>query len=147
MNADQLQNEFDELKKQIKQLKQQFKDKSKELFHAGSKSIFDTYPTLESFGWQQYTPYFNDGDACTFRVNVDYPKLTFTDGRVVSEYDYGENDVVSLDDIENGKDIDKTVVNFLSQFDDDIMLDLFEDHAEVTIHRDGTITIEEYSHD
>ena len=25
-------------------------------------------PAVESFGWSQYTPYFNDGDACVFHT-------------------------------------------------------------------------------
>ncbi len=31
-------------------------------------ALFDAYPKLVWFSWTQYTPYFNDGDACTFRV-------------------------------------------------------------------------------
>lgn len=34
---------------------------------------------IKSFGWTQYTPYFNDGDECEFRVNTDYPYINGED--------------------------------------------------------------------
>ena len=33
------------------------------------KKIFVKYPHLTAIKWSQYTPYFNDGDECTFGVN------------------------------------------------------------------------------
>jgi hypothetical protein len=35
------------------------------------KSIMLEYPEVKSIYWNQYAPYFNDGEACTFSVN-DY---------------------------------------------------------------------------
>lgn len=40
-----------------------------ELFHDTSKSIFDEIPRLTAIMWMQYTPYFNDGEPCTFTVH------------------------------------------------------------------------------
>ena len=34
-------------------------------------SIFEKSKVIESISWTQYTPYFNDGDSCEFRVNTD----------------------------------------------------------------------------
>ena len=31
--------------------------------------LFDRHPILNAIYWTQYTPYFNDGDPCTFGVN------------------------------------------------------------------------------
>lgn len=36
-----------------------------EEFHKAIKAMLDD-PEIVDFGWQQYTPYFNDGDPCTF---------------------------------------------------------------------------------
>jgi hypothetical protein len=36
-------------------------------------------PTIESFGWTQYTPYFNDGEPCVFSVNEEL-SVTLVDG-------------------------------------------------------------------
>lgn len=33
------------------------------------QKIFDAIPELGLITWNQYTPYFNDGDECVFRVN------------------------------------------------------------------------------
>jgi hypothetical protein len=41
-------------------------------FPALFKEIFESAPKLKSFGWTQYTPYFNDGDTCEFGTNIDY---------------------------------------------------------------------------
>jgi hypothetical protein len=32
-------------------------------------------PTIESFGWTQYTPYFNDGEPCVFHVSGELSVL------------------------------------------------------------------------
>lgn len=32
------------------------------------KSFFNTYPKLKRITWDQYTPYFNDGEPCYFQV-------------------------------------------------------------------------------
>jgi hypothetical protein len=33
--------------------------------------VFDKYPQVESIGWNQETPEWNDGEPCTFIVNYD----------------------------------------------------------------------------
>jgi hypothetical protein len=33
------------------------------------KDLFDKFPEVRSVVWCQYTPYFNDGDTCTFGVH------------------------------------------------------------------------------
>jgi hypothetical protein len=55
-----------EIKKQelIDELKPEFSNQFKPLFEKSEGK-------LQSFSWTQYTPYFNDGDECTFSVNVD----------------------------------------------------------------------------
>ena len=50
--------------------------------------LFKQAPNLKSFGWTQYTPYFNDGDTCEFGVHIDYP---YVNG-VNEDYD-GESDI------------------------------------------------------
>ena len=36
------------------------------------REFFENNPTIKLICWTQYTPYFNDGDTCTFRVNDIY---------------------------------------------------------------------------
>jgi len=50
---------------------------------------------IDSFGWKQYTPYFNDGDACVFSVGEPWFRTT-DDAKGVApddgEYYDGEDD-------------------------------------------------------
>lgn len=59
-------------------IKEKMEALEKEMAEAGANYIrqvaqeaFDKYPELRSFGWTQYTPYFNDGDTCIFAAHTD----------------------------------------------------------------------------
>lgn len=108
-------------------------------FTDAAKEVFEKFPELTSFSWSQYTPYFNDGDVCTFQCNVDYPTLTFTDETEVNT-NMGEGDAES-----RSKEIE-AVRSFLGQFDNVDYETMFEDHVTVTITREGKITVEDYEH-
>ena len=41
----------------------------------------------------------------------------------------------------------QVVSAMLEQLDSDILYDLYGDHSQVTIHRDGSATIDDYEHD
>lgn len=40
----------------------------REALRAALQAFLDKHPERQSIGWSQYTPYFNDGDACVFGV-------------------------------------------------------------------------------
>lgn len=49
------------------ELEKQIKAEAKEVFAAASKDVFDKHEDkVGKFQWAQYTPYFNDGEPCTF---------------------------------------------------------------------------------
>lgn len=48
------------------------KKKQQVFFKEACSLLFDNLPDLKSFGWRQYTPYFNDGDPCVFRAYCKY---------------------------------------------------------------------------
>lgn len=65
-----IENEYSEMQKQINELRSQMQEKSKELMKEAFREFFEKYEEpVECIFWAQYTPYFNDGDACEFRVN------------------------------------------------------------------------------
>lgn len=111
---------------------------------------------IESIGWRQYTPYFNDGDECIFGVHND--DLTING---IDDYDGEEKDIAFIKEkIWNGDkwivntDLDKHEFNILNQVEevlrsipDDFYKDLFGDHVKVTVFKDGRIETEEYEHD
>ena len=122
------------------------------LFRGMFEGFFAAYPEVEAFRWHQYTPHFNDGEACTFGVhdlmirNADSPEEggDYDDG-----FDYldchewdGNQRVAKTDD--KSKALAALSENFRSLRD--IMEELFGDHAQVTVTREG-VEVDEYSHD
>jgi hypothetical protein len=69
MNYDKLMENFDELNEQIRQATQQMREKSEGLVEGMVKIFLDECPEVTGVHWTQYTPYFNDGEACEFNVN------------------------------------------------------------------------------
>ena len=70
-----LTNEFvkkmKSLNKEVQDIRTKMVNEAKNSFKEIVKEIFNNHPSLESFSWVQYTPYFNDGDACVFSANTD----------------------------------------------------------------------------
>lgn len=48
-------------------------------------------PNVHSFGWTQYTPYFNDGDTCEFSVNEPWLR-TVDDVAAEADAEEGQDD-------------------------------------------------------
>ena len=132
---------YTEAKKKMKAALEQANAIVKEAFLEASNEVFNKYPNIESFSWTQYTPYFNDGDECTFSAQTEYPQLTFTDGTEI-DINYGEGDA---DAEVVAKEI-AAVKTFLAQFDESDYEEMFGDHVRVVVSRKGA-KIEEYDHD
>lgn len=113
----------------------------KEALKQEFKKTFDAHPELLAIKWRQYTPYFNDGEPCTFRVGEFEMKLATTpeDG---SESDYEEEGFEST----YGDGPIPEAVRTLARIDDEIYEHAFGDHCKVTATRDG-FEVEEYEHD
>lgn len=109
------------------------------------------YPTVRAVRWHQYTPYFNDGDACTFTVgNMAYCEEPITDEILESSlhdepWDGGysakgkfRKDFEKLEEMASGK------LESLFQM-------TFGDHADIACYRDESgeiiFQIEEYEHE
>ena len=67
-------------KAMVEELRTEFPKLFEELF-AKSKLI-------DSFGWTQYTPYFNDGDTCEFGVHADDPYVNDVDTYGIDWYSW-----------------------------------------------------------
>jgi ArsR family metal-binding transcriptional regulator len=128
-------SKIDELQKNVALFKEQLDQVMKEAFEKGRlllsealTAVFEEYPQVESISWTQYTPYFNDGDACEFSVNSYSIELNTDEVK-----------------IENSEKIKGIVTKFLDTIGADSLEQLGE--GRVIVLRDGTITVEEYSHD
>ena len=152
-----------EKQEEIKKLKEEMLEASNKIFTDLTKTIFEENPKVKSFGWNQYTPYFNDGETCTFSANTDY---IYVNGVSVDESDWisetkitnygtwnrekreyeGRKEVPNLNyDPELVKSSDE-IREFLRNFDEDFFMSQFGDHAEITVTVDG-VNVDEYEHE
>lgn len=146
---------IENLKAEMEAAQAQFRDRGKELFKPALAELFAKYPAMKNIAWTQYTPYFNDGDACTFSVNndVDINGVERYENDEASETNYVKNDAGKYVSVPNErynpavKAMYDEAERLIGSIPEDIMEALFGDHAEITADRDGTFTVESYSHD
>jgi hypothetical protein len=149
--------------KEIENLKKNLIDESAKFFDEFIKDFFIQYPQVKSFSWTQYTPYFNDGDSCTFNVNTDYISINgdhiddcdWYDEKNVTNwgtYDRNTRDYIGKVEVDNPK-YNKTlseatdmIVDFLGKFNNDFYSSKFGDHVKITVTREG-VEKEDYEHD
>jgi len=152
-----------EKQEEIKKLKKEMLEASNKIFTDLTKTIFEDHPKVKSFGWNQYTPYFNDGETCEFSANTDYIHIN---SEPVDESDWinetkitnygtwnrekrvyeGRTEVPNLDYDPELSKASEEIREFLRNFDNDFFLSQFGDHAEVTITAEG-VSVDEYEHD
>src|SRR5689334_3768923 len=66
---------FQATKDKIAAMQAEAKQAAQAAFQEGTAKLFELFPAMESFGWTQYTPYFNDGEECVFSANTEYPTI------------------------------------------------------------------------
>ncbi|MGW9170118.1 hypothetical protein [Streptomyces decoyicus] len=133
-------------------------------------------PSIVEFGWQQYTPYFNDGDTCEFSVHGLWVKTTaeqeleeegteeFGHWDLEAEWGHpslGKRNYEWVGEWPDRKRIDlgyegpdEARYDRVQALDsalqgahfENALLAKFGDHARVTVQKDG-IDVEFYSHD
>jgi hypothetical protein len=155
----------DNIKEKLAALKEDYKKTAEAMFHEGVKELFELHPSLDSFGFTAYSPYFNDGEECTFSAYIDDPYINGYDQyegsmedrfepregdsniwKKVGHWDYsnGYNNKVWVDGDPVIDAMVKDVKEFLKSFDDDVWQDLLGNHVIVRISKDG-IETEDYS--
>lgn len=133
----------------------EFQEKAKRLLETGFKTIFEKVPDLEAIRWNQYTPYFNDGDSCEFGVCEPEFKLKNAEGDS-DDFDSLWGLTHSLRSAD-GKYDDKaehplsTILESVTALIccpamEEPLKNIFGDHKEVTVTRTGT-EIEDYEHE
>lgn len=151
---------LDDMNAELSELQKKNQEKSQKIFQEMFKTFFDSNPEIKAIGWRQYTPYFNDGDECVFRCNVDYAWATNTENASnisYGEYDGDDGDSVWIYDPDYGdfndeiipKSVRTNMTSFrkiLAKISDDTYKAMFGDHVTVIATRDGFET-EYYEHD
>lgn len=118
--------------------------------------LFEEFPSVSAVRWSQYTPYFNDGDTCEFRVHEIHVQFDGSkdggdrDDGFFSSWDisfalrHGE---ISEDTAgERGAALD-AFARLHDSIPEELHHAAFDDHVEVTIRRDGSVDIDQCSHD
>lgn len=131
------------------------------------QDFFARNPEFEGILWNQYTPYFNDGDECIFRVNDFWGFYVAPDDTAYDEGihsgNYPEDSVwvigsASYNEPSNeaietyGKRAQviygeyRQLVKVLESIGDEIYREAFGDHVQITVTRDG-VDVQEYEHE
>jgi len=94
-----LKMEHKTLQEQINELNKQMREKSKDLMKEAFRDFLGKYDeVVENIYWTQYTPHFNDGEACEFGVNDVF--ILLKDDEEACEYEgsslYDQDSIKSL---------------------------------------------------
>jgi hypothetical protein len=130
-------------------LQMQMREEIKKVF----SSFFEEFPQVKTIHWTQYTPYFNDGEECTFGFgDIRYTTTEHTElGN--REHVWGEGDDGLINDW--GKTIEdqklnsaiKTMCSLLnSEVMGNVLKTIYGDHVWVKVHKDGA-DVEDFEHD
>lgn len=123
------------------------------------KAVLDD-ENVSSFGWRQYTPYFNDGEPCVFGAGeiwacpAGHSRDEDSDPWDSRFHLWGEVWGADGGQEESRPEWWRATRDRLIALDravqgghfDNVLLDAFGDHAEITVARGG-ITVESFSHD
>ena len=124
------------------------RQEGQKIFEAAAKELFEAHPALQNFAWLQYTPYFNDGDPCYFRINEDCISvngISDDDLEYVSGKGYVYDDVEEFEGIDDPSKLMDEISKLICSVDQDCLERYGE--GRVVVHRDGTVEIEDYDHD
>jgi hypothetical protein len=136
-------------------LKEHGKEMLRELF----AELFAAAPAIKAVRWTQYTPYFNDGDACVFRIHdPEYSTVDPDgDGETGEDSDENDNDEDADEDgfftsWDNAYEKHKEALEpFETKFGNaESILESLGDHSQITVTcRNGEIVIDvdDYEHD
>lgn len=112
-------------------------------------------PGVYAARWEQFTPFFNDGEPCEFSVNEIAVRLTPLDDEEDERGDYedgfietyfmGRSDFEELSD-EHFEALKKAVSNWDKLNADEVARRNFGEHAQVTATLEG-FSVDFYEHD
>ncbi len=115
------------------------------IFEEDVTALFDAHPDLTTFSWTQYTDFFNDGEPCVFGVQ----RYDWYINGLDPDDDYDDDDdEEAVKDIldeaeltdERREELEEAVEEFMENYTDDDLEEMFGDHVRVFVGRDGVTT-------
>ena len=166
---DKIEKEIQALNKERQDLQTKYQTKMQEHLKGLTKAFFKDNHQVTAFVWTQYTPYFNDGEECTFGVNDPY--FSNAEGEDLEditrwgEYDGEKDDIwseeswalleytnnqVLRDKLSLTQEQAAAIKRFSKMIQSDdmepVMRAMFDDHVRVIATREG-FDVEEHDHD
>lgn len=134
-----------ELNQQLDNIRQQIREAAKGVFVDSVTGLFTENTDLDSFGWRQWTPHWNDGQPCVFAASTD-PDTIYINGSNVYDDDFEMIEIEEMSDEENRRaaELADEVSRILIAIGDSNLELMFGDHAEIVVHRDGEIEVKKY---
>lgn len=146
-----LQHKIDTKMADLKHLREVHSEAQRKFFKSIIHDYFDEYPKIARIRWTQYTPYFNDGEACEFDINEIHleTEKDVQDGSG-SAWDNGTEayeflKATSPDGHYWNSPALQAAQGIVRALEDDAK-EIFGDHVEVFVTR-TEVTTSEYSHD
>jgi hypothetical protein len=153
-------SELDKLAAMKAEYEERAKKDGKRIIKDTLMAFFAEFPDALAIRWTQYTPYFNDGDACIFGIGNFSIKVKGIAGDSEEEEDSEFLDDWQLEkkwnpvtESHEKRDIDnKLVKGFKKLYSDmqgveEALQFAFGDHVKVTVTPDGKVEIDDYEHD
>jgi hypothetical protein len=140
-----------ELADKRKAVEEASRNEARKILTPGLRDFMEAHPEIEAIRWRQFTPYFNDGDACEFGVGELTYKLV--GGDVYDDEGDYEDGFLSISTYGKPKDwvtpdwflalgeLERALMGSESELEA-----AFGDHVKVTVTRDG-VDVDEYDHD
>lgn len=148
---------LDDAVEALKAAREKFAEVGRRAMNKFFREFMESHPEVASLRWQQYTPYFNDGDECVFRVREPSVKLAGgpepTDDPDDDDEEYASAWDLGYNAKQKGTPKPKLLIADLESLfhrmdqAEDAMKATFGDHVRVTVGRDAEAVVEEYSHD
>lgn len=154
-----------EVEKQVKEMRAVFKENATAAISTCLKAVFEFDPNLKAIRWTQYSPYFNDGDACEFSANTDDTQLLYASKETEDQeedeepdyeggwedspyipWNFDEKSPEEQKELMKDKELALLIRAAFEPFNDDDMETMFGNHVRVVVYRDGKVETEEYDH-
>lgn len=141
---------YDELCKIISDAQSEINVGMKQWFEEAVQEAFDQAPLVNYVTWRQFTPSFNDGDPCYFRMGEIEVDCSEYDEDTWEEHEERLESLTEEERAEYDRQV-SLVYDAVAQWENDDMERLFGDGYIITISRDtetGKIEIskDDYEH-
>ena len=123
-----------------KELRKEATEMASKFFKENTGELFKEHPIMKSFSWEQFTPYFNDGDTCVFRARTDEDSIKIN-GEHWDDWWYRDEKDATPEQLQKTAAVN-AVSKFLNLFSKEDFEAAFGDHTSVVVTPDSIEVID-----